>query len=128
MMIFIALVVSTTAICIQSQNASAASNICDIHSIPAETRKSAGCKEVGGENVTIEDIIQNILTTIIVVSGTIAVVFVIVGGVKYITSSGNPAEIEKARKTIIYALIGLAVCTLAFVIVNFVVSAINRAN
>lgn len=52
--------------------------------------------------------------------GIIAVVMIIVGGVKYITSGGESGNITSAKNTIMYAVIGLVVVALAQIIVNFV--------
>lgn len=52
--------------------------------------------------------------------GIIAVVMIIVGGVKYITSQGESTNITAAKNTILYAVIGLVVVALAQIIVRFV--------
>ncbi len=52
--------------------------------------------------------------------GIIAVVMIIVGGIQYITSSGDSGNIQKAKNTIMYAVIGLVVVALAQIIVKFV--------
>ena len=44
------------------------------------------------------------------------------------TSTGDPAKTKKARDTILYAAIGLVICGLAALIVNFAVSAIIKGN
>lgn len=54
------------------------------------------------------------------VVGIIAVVMIIVGGVKYITSQGESSNITAAKNTILYAVIGLVVVALAQIIVRFV--------
>lgn len=54
----------------------------------------------------------------------IAVLFIVFAGIKYITSKGDPAATAKATKTIIYAAVGLAVCMLSFVIVQFVLGTV----
>ena len=56
------------------------------------------------------------------VVGIIAVVMIIIGGVKYITSQGESANITSAKNTILYALVGLVVVALAQVIVRFVLN------
>lgn len=56
--------------------------------------------------------------------GIIALVFVVIGGVRYVVSQGESDETEKAKGTILYALIGLIVIGLSAVIVNFVLSAV----
>lgn len=52
--------------------------------------------------------------------GIIAVVMIIIGGVKYITSGGDSGNVTGAKNTILYAVIGLIVVALAQVIVRFV--------
>lgn len=51
--------------------------------------------------------------------GIIAVIFVIVGGVSYVISQGEPDKIKKAQGTIINALIGVAIAIVASGIVAF---------
>ena len=62
-------------------------------------------------------VILNIAFAII---GSIAVLIIVVAGFKFITSSGKPEEIAKAKDTIIYAAVGLLVCVSAISIVSFV--------
>ena len=68
--------------------------------------------------------VTSILSVVIGVLGLVAVGVMIVGGVNYMTSVGEAAKVEKAKKTILYGLIGLVICALAFVIVNFVIGTI----
>jgi len=49
-----------------------------------------------------------------------AVVFIIYGAFQYLISQGEPDKTKSARQTILNALIGLVIATLAIVIVNFV--------
>ena len=65
--------------------------------------------------------VKNIINAVIGVLGIVCVVVMIVGGVNYMTSSGDTGKVKKAKDTILYGLIGLVVCVLAFAIVNFVV-------
>ncbi len=73
-----------------------------------------------GDNLT--DIITLIVNIISVVVGVIAVIMIIWGGAKYITSGGESGKITNAKNTIIYALIGLVIVALAQVIVHFVLN------
>lgn len=52
-------------------------------------------------------------------AGIIAVAFVLVGAIQYITSQGNPEDTGKAQSTIMNALIGLAVAVVAVAFVSF---------
>lgn len=55
------------------------------------------------------------------ITGGIALLIIIIAGLRYITSQGNPQATAKAKNAIIYAGVGLAVSLLAFSIVTFVV-------
>lgn len=55
-----------------------------------------------------------------VIAGLVAVIFVIVGGFTFITSSGQPEKAKNARNTILNALIGVVIAIVAGIIVNIV--------
>jgi len=74
----------------------------------------------GSANVTLSDLLQNVINYILAISAGIAVLFLIVGGIKYIASQGNEESIESAKHTILYSIIGLLVIVLSFVIVTFI--------
>ena len=79
---------------------------------------------VGDNNGDLTANITTILNAIIGALGIVAVVVMIIGGVQYMTSSGDAGKVKKAKDTILYGMIGLLVCALAFAIVNFVISTI----
>ncbi|MEX0919564.1 MAG: pilin [Candidatus Saccharimonadales bacterium] len=68
------------------------------------------------------DQLNNVLNTVFSITGSLAVIFVIVGGFKYVVGSGKPEELQKAKNTILYAVIGLIISLFAMVIINFVIS------
>ena len=72
-----------------------------------------------GEQLT--DDITKIINIVIGVLGLVCVVVMIIGGVNYMTSSGDAGKVKKAKDTILYGVIGLVVCALAFAIVNWVI-------
>ena len=90
-------------------------------------RRAAGC-DGGNTSDQFPNVIQGILNVIIGVSGVVAVIFIVVGGVNYMTSTGDPGKVKRAKDTILYACIGLVVCALAYAIVNWTIGAINKAN
>ena len=55
--------------------------------------------------------------------GVVAIIMIIMGGFKYITSGGDANNITNAKNTLLYALVGLAVAALAQVLVEFVLTA-----
>lgn len=89
---------------------------------PGYTPGSANDGMRTAENGDIIPIIQNILYTIIGLSGLVSVVFIVLGGTKYMASAGDPEKTKVAKHTIIYAVIGLIVCAIAFSITNWVIA------
>ena len=73
------------------------------------------------------DTIKLIINMIIFAVGLVAVVMVILGGVQYSTSQGDPGKVKKAKDTIMYGIIGMVVAILAFAIVNFVLAGLGGA-
>lgn len=109
-----------------ADDAASSTDICSNDSIPDEIKAASGC---AGTSVTEpEVIIGSIVSTIVGILGLVAVIFILVGGVQYMTSAGDPGKTKKAKDTILYACIGLVVCVLAFAITQFTINAINKAN
>lgn len=66
--------------------------------------------------------LQSALQLVFGLAGAIAFIIVVLGGLKYALSQGNPQETAKAKDTILYAVIGLVICVMAFSIVRFVIT------
>ena len=66
-------------------------------------------------------IFTQITNTILFLVGAIAVIMLIIGGVRYTISGGDSKQVESAKNTIMYAIIGIVVVILAYAIVNFVI-------
>ena len=73
---------------------------------------------------TFSELVVKILNILLAIVGLIAVIFLVWGGFKYITSAGDEEAVDKAKSTIINALIGVVVVILAFALVRIVASAI----
>lgn len=74
------------------------------------------------------EIVTNTIQWVIGMGGVVAVVFVVVGAWGYMTAAGDPGKLQKAKTTIAYALIGLAIVAFAEVVTAFVSSTIRNAN
>jgi len=61
--------------------------------------------------------IVKFLTTIV---GALSLIFIVISGIKIVTSSGDSKKLGSATSTLIYAIVGLVVAILAFVIINLV--------
>ena len=70
------------------------------------------------------DGVTTIINAVIGILGLVCVVVMIIGGVNYMTSSGDAGKVKKAKDTILYGLIGLVVCVLAFALVNWVIGGV----
>jgi amino acid transporter len=83
--------------------------------------KAVCSNTVGIPNSTgnLSQAVANFTNLGLVLIGALAVVFIIVGGIQYITSSGDPAQVKNAKNTILYAIIGLVVAAAAYAIVSF---------
>jgi hypothetical protein len=82
-------------------------------------------KDLEDANIPVNDVtgnnVNNILQVVFGTMGAIALIIIIIAGIKFMTSQGNPDNLTKARNTIIYAAVGLAVSLGALTIVTFVV-------
>ena len=63
----------------------------------------------------------NIINALLVLAAIAAIVFMIIGGVRYVTAQGDEDAVEQAKNTVIYAIIGIIIILLAAVIINFFV-------
>lgn len=69
---------------------------------------------------TVKPVVESIADIIFWFGGAVAVFFLIVGGYRYMTSQGDREAVEKAKKTVLYALIGLIILFAAVLIFNLV--------
>ena len=68
----------------------------------------------------VESFIQSVIKAIAGLAGLVATGFFVVGGFRYITSSGNPEHLDRAKRTIMFSATGLAITVAAFVLSNIV--------
>lgn len=67
-------------------------------------------------------ILTRAIGVLALITGIASVIMVIVGGFKYVTSTGDPAKVNSAKDTILYAIIGAVVALLSQAIVSFVLT------
>ncbi|MBW3538578.1 pilin [Candidatus Parcubacteria bacterium] len=79
---------------------------------------NANCGGIPGP--TLEQGFRSVANILIYLVGAIAVIMVIIGGLRYVLSGGDPAGTKSAKDTILYAVIGIVVAVLAYAVVNFV--------
>jgi hypothetical protein len=81
----------------------------------------------GGVEMRLSEIIQYAINLVLYASGSVAVLFLIIGGIRYITSFGNQEGMDAAKKTIKFALIGLVAVILSYAIVTNIIDLIYKA-
>ena len=69
--------------------------------------------------------VGTLLNLTFIILGSVAVLIMVLAGFRYITSSGKPEELAKAKDTIIYAAVGIIICVFAVTIVSFVAGLIK---
>jgi len=69
-------------------------------------------------------VITTITNTLLFIVGALAVVMIIIGGLRYVVSGGNATAVSAAKNTILYAIVGLIIAFLAFAAVNWVLGAL----
>ncbi len=72
-----------------------------------------------------EGIITRIINLLSIIVGIVAVVGIMMAGLKYITSGSNPQEVTIAREIILYAVVALVITAMAQVIVRFIIGKVN---
>lgn len=70
----------------------------------------------------LNDLITDIINVFSVIVGIVAVVMLIFGGFRYVTSGGDSGKITSAKNTIVYAIVGLVIVALSQAVVQFVLS------
>jgi hypothetical protein len=91
-------------------------------SAAAKDQILSGTEKVNDGNKTdLSGSVTQIINLMLFLIGAIAVIVIIIGGIRYTTSSGDQGAVQSAKNTIMYAVIGLIVAILAYAIVNFVV-------
>lgn len=65
--------------------------------------------------------LDNMLNIVFGIAGAIGVLMVVIGGLRYITAQGDANGTAQAKKTIIYAIVGVVVTIVSFAVVKWVV-------
>lgn len=76
----------------------------------------------GANSGNLIQFIQSALNLVIALSALIAVGILVYSGIQYILAAGDEGKVEKATKGITYAIVGLVICFISVLIVNFVLT------
>lgn len=93
-----------------------------------ETSQSTVCQDKDSSQDTSDNsiygpngIITKIANIIAIIAGIAAVIVIIVAGIQYMLSTGDPTKVNNAKNAILYALVGLVVIIVARALVVLVI-------
>lgn len=88
---------------------------------------TAGVEATGdaGSGPDVQEIVRTVIEILSWVVGVVAVIMVIIGGLRYVLSGGDANNTNAAKNTILYALIGLVIVAIAQLIVRFVLKQVT---
>ena len=86
---------------------------------------SVYCKNKNTGETQVNGIIKTIVEVLLTAVGAISIIMIVIGGIMFTLSSGDAQKAAKARNTVLYAVVGLAVSLFASAIVNFVFNRFN---
>lgn len=78
------------------------------------------CNVINFSLGNIWDVVSNVVRIALGLAGYLAVIFIIVGGIMFITSQGEPDRLKTARSILVNAILGLVIAVLASAIVAFI--------
>lgn len=67
-------------------------------------------------------VFSEISSVLLFIVGAIAVIMIVIGGLRYVISGGDATQVTAAKNTIMYALVGIIIAILAYAAVNFVIN------
>lgn len=79
----------------------------------------------GGAGCEGDGIFKTITNVLLFIIGAIAVIMLVIGGIRYTTSNGQSDQVTAAKNTILYAVVGIIVAILAYAVVNFVIGSFS---
>ena len=73
-------------------------------------------------------VFSEITNVLLFVVGAVAVIMIVIGGLRYVLSGGDAKQVEAAKNTILYAIVGIIVAILAYAAVNFITNAFTTSD
>ncbi|MEI7539759.1 MAG: pilin [Candidatus Saccharibacteria bacterium] len=81
---------------------------------------TAVCKDRATDNVP--TFIKTLVNTLLYILGAVSIIVIILSGIFYAVSGGDSSQVTRAKNTLLYAVVGLAVAVLSYAIVNYVIT------
>lgn len=83
---------------------------------------SSDCKTNPSGGISLTKVVRVVVNILSVAVGIAAVIMIIIGGFKYVTSNGDSNAVSSAKNTVLYAIIGIIIVAMAQFIVQFIVN------
>lgn len=93
----------------------------------ANNTNDNSCGNQGTGQTNLSTIATKIVSIFSIIVGIIAVIMIIYGGFRYITSGGDSSKVGAAKNSLVYALVGLIIVALAQLIVHYVLNNASQA-
>lgn len=85
----------------------------------------AKCAKSADQKSNFGTVIRDITNVLLFIIGAVAVIMIILGGIRYTTSNGDSNQVTAAKNTILYGVIGVIIALLAYAIVSFVIGSFS---
>jgi len=99
-------------------------DVCTVQGASTSTfcqSKSKGDNPIAGPNGAI----NRAVTIFSIIAGVAAIIIIVIGALQYVLSGGESSNVDKAKNTILYALVGLVIIVIAQAIIRFVLSKVG---
>lgn len=80
----------------------------------------AKCAKGNSQDSSLTNVFKTVTNILLFLVGAVAVIMLVIGGLRYVTSNGDQNAVTGAKNTIMYAIIGIVVAFLAYAAVGFV--------
>lgn len=86
---------------------------------------TSACGSSCNTSTSVNSLFSSVTNILIFLVGSISVIMIIVGGLRYVTSGGDSKAVSAAKDTILYSIVGIVVSAAAYAIVTFVATKIH---
>lgn len=97
-----------------------ATRTCNTNSTNIGVKTGSRCASSDDQRGNLGNVIEIVTNVLLFIIGAVAVIMIIIGGFRYVTSNGDSSQLTAAKNTILYSVVGLIVALLAFAIVRFI--------
>jgi len=99
---------------------------CGGGSAPGSCIKLENPIKLSDTNITAPVIIGKIIKGLLGIIGALALLMIVWGGFKWLTSAGNPEKIKAGTNTMLYAIIGVVIVLSSYILVDQIFSALTQ--